>query len=93
VAVGGEPLGGVEREVNARLQQVGVAPEPRDYRPHLTLARIRDAAGLASSRLCDGLADQMVGTTRIEAITLFESRLSPKGPAYVVLQRTPLRRV
>ena len=93
VAVGGESLGGVEREVTERLQQVGVAPEPRDYCPHLTLARIRDAAGLASSRLCDGLADQMVGTTRVEAITLFESRLSPKGPAYVVLQRTPLRRV
>ena len=91
VAVGGEALGGVEREVTARLQQVGVAPEPRDYRPHLTLARIRDAAGLASSRLCEGLADRMVGTTRIEAITLFESRLSAKGPTYAALQSTPLR--
>jgi 2'-5' RNA ligase len=93
VSAGGESLDKVEREVTARLQEVGVAPEPRDYRPHLTLARIRDAAGLTSSRLCEGLADQMVGTTRVEAITLFESRLSPKGPTYVPLRRTPLRRV
>jgi 2'-5' RNA ligase len=93
LVAGGESLGGVAREVTARLHQVGVAPEPRDYRPHLTLARIRDAAGLTSSRLCDGLSDQMVGTTRIETITLFESRLSPKGPTYLRLQQTPMRRV
>lgn len=93
VVASGASLGGVEREVTARLQQVGVAPEPRGYRPHLTLARIRDAAGLTSSRLCEGLLDQVVGTTRIETITLFESRLSPKGPTYVAWQRTPLERV
>lgn len=93
VMAGGESLGGVAREVTGRLRQVGVAPEPRDYRPHLTLARIRDAGGLTSSRWCNALGDQMVGTTRIETITLFESRLSPKGPTYVPLQQTPLRRV
>ena len=83
-------LGRVEREVSDRLTRVGVTTGVREYRPHLTLARVRDAAGLKASRLCDGLADQMVGTTRVEAITLFESRLSPKGPSYVPLQRTPL---
>jgi 2'-5' RNA ligase len=93
VADGGERLSGIEREIADRLHRAGVAPEPRDYRPHLTLARIRDAGGLKSASLCEGLADQMVGTTRVEAITLFESRLSPKGPTYVPLRRTPLRRV
>ena len=83
-------LGRVEREVSDRLTRVGVTTGVREYRPHLTLARVRDAAGLKASRLCDGLADQMVGTTRVEAITLFESRLSPTGPSYVPLQRTPL---
>jgi 2'-5' RNA ligase len=92
VGTGSDSLAAVEREVTTRLQQVGVGPEPRDYRPHLTLARIRDADGLTSSRLCDGLAEQIVGTTRVEAITLFESRLSPKGPAYLAVHTTPLGR-
>ena len=93
VADGGEPLRGVEREITDRLHRAGVAPESRDYRPHLTLARIRDAGGLKSASLLEGLADQVVGTTRVEAITLFESRLSPTGPTYVPLRRAPLRRV
>ena len=90
LGAGRASLGRVEREVSDRLTRVGVTTGVREYRPHLTLARVRDAAGLKASRLCDGLADQMVGTTRVEAITLFESRLSPKGPSYVPLQRTPL---
>ena len=93
VSDGAASLSAVERDITERLNQAGVAPEPRDYHPHLTLARIRDAGGLKSSSLCHGLQDQMVGTTHVEAITLFESRLSPKGPTYVPLGRTPLRRV
>ena len=33
---------------------------------------------------------EMFGTARIEAITLFESRLSSTGPTYVPLLRTSL---
>ena len=93
VVDGAGPLAAVERDITDRLKQKGVAAEPRDYRPHLTLARIRDAGGLKSSSLCRGLQDQMLGTTHVEAITLFESRLSPKGSTYVPLRKTLLRRV
>jgi 2'-5' RNA ligase len=81
-----------EREVAARLATLGIPPERRPYSPHLTLARIRDAAGLRSTRLLDGFADRPVGTTRIDAITLFQSTLSPRGAVYVPLVRTPLAR-
>jgi 2'-5' RNA ligase len=86
-----ESLQRVEREVTARLVAAGVPPEDRAYSPHLTLARIREAAGLRSSALFDGLAGTILGTTHVEAITLFESRLSPEGPTYFPLQRTALR--
>ena len=79
----------LEREVMARLTPCGVAPEDREYRPHLSLARVRDAGGLRARALLAGL-DGTLGTTRIDAITLFQSRLSPKGPTYVALQQTPL---
>ena len=93
IGTGGEGLRRVEQEVAARLARLGLPPEPRAYSPHLTLARVREAAGLRGSRLCEGFENQVVGTTRVETITLFESRLSPKGPAYVALQKTPLRPV
>jgi 2'-5' RNA ligase len=90
VVAGHESLAKIERDVSDRLQVVGVPPEARAYRPHLTLGRVRDAAGLKSQPLFSGLEGRLLGTTRVEAITLFESRLSPKGPAYVPVQRTPL---
>jgi len=91
VVAGQETLQQVERDVSARLEAAGVPREERPYRPHLTLARVRDAAGLKSPPLFTGLEQRALGTTRVEAITLFESRLSPKGPTYVPLQRTMLR--
>ena len=80
----------VEVEVSSRLQQVGIPPDDRIFSPHLTLGRVRDAAGLRRSVLLAGLDELALGTSRVEAITLFESRLSPKGPTYLPLQRTPI---
>ena len=85
---GRDRLQQVERDVTPRLTRAGIPPEGRPYSPHLTLARVREAAGLMAPPLFDGLERTALGTTRVEAITLFESRLSPKGPTYVPLQRT-----
>ena len=92
LTLGVESLQEVERQVTARLQAVGITPEDRPYSPHLTLARVREPAGLKTVRLLDALPPPSLGTTHVSAITLFESRLSPKGPTYVPLQRTALSR-
>ena len=91
VTGGREPLLAIEREVTQRLTPIGVEEEQRAYSPHLTLARVRDPAGLRSARLLEGLTERDIGTTRIDAITLFQSKLSPKRPAYTPLLRIPLR--
>ena len=83
-------LRAVEREVQARLEAVGVLPEDRDHQPHLTLARVRHASGLRPVVLLEGLENTVLGTRRVEAVTLFESRLSPTAPTYVALHRMPL---
>ena len=89
---GGRPqLISLERLVSDRLAEAGVPPEDRPFNPHLTLARVREAAGLKAAALVESLLDRALGTTPVDAITLFESRLSPKGPTYVALQRTALR--
>jgi RNA 2',3'-cyclic 3'-phosphodiesterase len=89
---GREGMIAVEREVSARLAACGVDPEDRPYSPHLTLARVRDAAGLRARDVLDGLAPRVPGPMRVGAITLFQSRLSPAGPTYVALQETALNR-
>ena len=90
VTAGRDDLIALEGLVSRRLLSVGVTAEERPFNPHLTLARVRDAAGLRARLLVDDLRDFLVGTTSVDAITLFESRLSPKGPTYVALQRTAL---
>ena len=90
VQSGVEGLEALETEVSRRLEAVDLPRDERPYRPHLTLARVREPAGLRTAALFDGL-DPQIGETRVGAITLFESRLSPKGPTYVALQLTPLR--
>ena len=100
VREGRDALVGVAEEVRGRLVEVRLkadttktADTPRaadaPFSPHLTLARVRDAAGLRAADLLVDAASPF-GTTRVDAITLFESRLSPKGPTYVPLLRTSL---
>jgi 2'-5' RNA ligase len=90
VAEGDESLMQAESDVSRRLAALGIPAEDREYRPHLTLARVRDAAGMRVAPLFEDLQPR-IGETRVDAITLFQSKLSPKGPAYTILQRTMLR--
>ena len=91
VTAGRQSLLAIEREVTSRLTPLGIEEEDRAYSPHLTLARVREPAGLKTERLLEGLTDRQIGTVGVDAITLFQSKLSPKGPTYIPLLRIPLR--
>jgi 2'-5' RNA ligase len=90
VSKGVDELTALEQEVSERLLGAGVAREDRPYRPHLTLARVREGSRLKAAPLFDGIANTRFGAMPADAITLFHSKLSPKGPTYVALQRTAL---
>lgn len=90
VSAGRERLIELEHQLAGRLAALEVPADERAYQPHVTLARVREPGGLRSSALLEGWRDTVLGTTPVRAITLFESRLSPKGPTYVALQRTAL---
>ena len=87
---GRDRLSAIERIVSDRLAAIGVAAEGRPFNPHLTLARVREAGGLRSPALLEGFDQTALGWTHVDAITLFESRLSPKGPTYRAIHRTQL---
>ena len=90
VAGARDRLVALEDVISGRLTDVGVPRDTRPFNPHLTLARVREAGGLRSRALLEGLGDTVLGVTPLDTITLFESRLSPQGPRYQPLQRTLL---
>jgi 2'-5' RNA ligase len=81
----------VERAVSQRLATL-VPAEDRPYAPHLTLARVKEPAGISRASLFESLTTRQFGRVHVDAITLFESRSSSKGATHVPLQRSALRR-
>ena len=86
---GHEGAARVHAETVRRLEGIDVPRESRPFAPHLTIGRIRDGG---STRLRHHVAASPAGAGRctIDHVSLFESRLSPRGPTYLPLVRTPL---
>lgn len=81
----------VQREIERRLvSAVGIEPESRPYHPHLTLARYRTPGRVAERRAIEQHAAGELGTCEIDRVTLYESKLSPRGPTYSALLHAPL---
>jgi RNA 2',3'-cyclic 3'-phosphodiesterase len=89
---GAREMADLYRETGDRLAPLGYAPERRAYAAHLTIARVKDPGRGASKAVRATLAQLPAecGTCRISSVTLFRSRLSPRGAAYEPLLRVPL---
>jgi 2'-5' RNA ligase len=69
---------------NQRLRPLGIDPEARPFRAHLTLGRIKEAPGGCSRAVRDALRSIAVPPLRFDVgrATVFQSHLSPKGSRY-----------
>jgi RNA 2',3'-cyclic 3'-phosphodiesterase len=77
----------LQAAVSASLTALGVfTPEKRPFRAHVTVARVRK--GTRVDRRLPEPPDPM--TFAADALTLYRSRLGPKGASYDALARTPL---
>lgn len=84
------PVGGLEPVAADVLQataHLGRPPEDRPFSGHLTLARVAKDARVDLGPLT-GVG--VTGRWRVDDVCLVESRLSPRGPRYQVLERFPL---
>ena len=87
---GAEEIRRLQREVLIRLDGVPFAREGRAFSAHLTLGRFREP-GTVSER--QALADVRLPASMrspVDHVTLYQSRLSPKGSIYTPLRHTPL---
>lgn len=69
----------LHRLVSDRLAQVAVPRDQRRFRPHLTLGRWRESRPSDRPR---NATRAEIAAVDVASVTLFQSRLSPAGPAY-----------
>ena len=85
-----DPLLTLYEAVSDALEAEGLAPEDRTYRPHVTLARVRDVPAEAVHRfLVDHEADGLP-SFRAESFHLYESTLTPDGAVHEQRRTYPL---
>jgi 2'-5' RNA ligase len=82
IAEGLADLRSLQVEVRRRLGRSGKPAEA--FNPHLTLARFRDRVSRFELREIAKMGAR-AGPCRIDRVTLYQSRLSPKGPSYTGL--------
>jgi 2'-5' RNA ligase len=84
-----EPVKALNRKVEQALARIGLPPEARAFHPHVTLARLPRGAG-SIRHLLEAAGGVSGPSFEVTAFCLFESRLTPEGAVYSVVERYPL---
>ena len=78
------PLTQLEQQLRALVSELGLAVEPRPYRPHITL--LRKASSPVNQDLATALAPPPAPLTLpVNEFALYESRSTPDGVRYLLL--------
>jgi 2'-5' RNA ligase len=88
-----EALQQVYRDLAPAMRRLGFSIEDRVYTPHLTLARIKDRAGLAALR--DLVRSHRLirsDSFEVSSVILYRSQLKPTGAEYEILADAPFKR-
>jgi 2'-5' RNA ligase len=95
-----DPLGRLARlqaAIEEALGSIGIPPERRPFRPHLTVGRVnRRASRQDAARVGEAVARATVGElgqVTVTTVELIRSVLKPTGAEYTTLFRLPLRAV
>ena len=82
----------LHHDVEATCAANGYPLDARTFRPHITLARVRDALPLANARALALAARAVVykGVQQVSALALMESSLGRGGPRYARVASIPL---
>lgn len=80
-----EALIGLQGRVSDGLQRAGFPVEERPFAPHITLARRRETAHGGPPR--DWPPPVSPASFPLDALTLMQSHLSPRGPTYMLVSK------
>jgi 2'-5' RNA ligase len=87
ITEGADQLKTVFNQLEPRLRNLGFAPDPKGFSPHLTIARVK--SGKNKAQLAEFItknASYDFGAIRAECLRLERSDLTPRGPVYSTLK-------
>ena len=89
-AAGAAQLVALQRRLSARVAALGVELDERLFHPHLTIGRWRASRPSDRDRALAAAWPGPIARVSVHRATLYESRLSPSGPAYTALTHANL---
>lgn len=82
----------IQKRLDRAFGKLGFPEEDRPFRPHWTLGRIKSPTGLTGlPRALEAGTETTAGSFTVQALTLFKSDLTPRGPVYRKLAEYPLQ--
>jgi RNA 2',3'-cyclic 3'-phosphodiesterase len=85
-----EPLAALQQAHERAARRAGLAPEPRNFHPHVTLARIRAAKPPAIAQWLERQGGFFAEPFTVQRFVLMSSRASTGGGPYIVEETYPL---
>lgn len=85
----GDRLSDMAQSVEKSLSQIGFNPEEKGIHLHLTLGRFRKAMDLTGK--LEGELSDLSCQFECQWVTLFQSKLSSRGPTYIPLEKIWLK--
>lgn len=86
----GPELDALQRAVERACRSAGVAPEPRSFKAHITLARLKGASPDVVARFLGSRGSLAIGPITVDRFLLYSSRPRVGGGPYVVENEFPL---
>ncbi|SHK12366.1 2'-5' RNA ligase [Rhodothermus profundi] len=84
-------LQALQAEIERRVVALGFAPEARPFRPHITLARLKQVPATAVRAFLQQHRDFSLPPFSVQAFHLYQSHLHPDGARYEMLYHFPLQ--
>ena len=76
--------------VDGALLGIGLPREKRKFHAHVTLARVKDPAGLELPALFEQVGPTDCGDSPVGELVVYRSETKPSGAEYEALERIPL---
>lgn len=91
---GAKVLSKLQQGLDDKLKALGFEPEEREFRPHLTLGRVKGPRGRERlSVVVFELKDVELGSFAVDRVILYKSELKPTGAVYTKLREVILQKV
>ncbi len=87
-AEGGDRLCDLAQNLETALSEAGFKGEARDFKPHLTIGRIKHSGQLV--KRIEQLKEAKIGEMVIDRISIMKSALKRNGPVYEIFKEVKL---